>query len=278
MVIVAFYGRKGSFSEEGALKFAKNLRGVRYLECGKSIEEVFLAVNEGKADYGVVPVENSNHGIITKVYDLLLKRKGYIVGEVVLPIIQCLLAKTGATFDSLKKIYTHPAALSQCERFLRTYPKWEIDTTYGDTATCARLVAESKSVEIGAIGNKRAAEVYGLKVLQDNIQTGEKNFTRFFALCMKPLKGEKNKTSIAFKLRDGLNSLYWCISEFVKNDIKIVHISTRPSEEPFEYVIYLDYLGGPKDPKVKEAERTLFRLGRDITILGEYLAAPMPPF
>jgi len=274
MLKVAYYGEPGSFSEEGALKCFEHERVQKFVPCGKMMKRVFEKVISGEVDLGVVPVENSNAGIVNTTYDLLREEKVYVVKETILKIKQYLLANEGVTINQIKKVYSHPVAIQQCSRFLREHGFEVIDG--GDTASCAKKVKIENLTDAGAIGSKRSAEVYGLNILESNIQNDETNFTRFFVIGREPYKKKGNKTSIVFDLRNGLNSLYKCLGFFVKREIKIVKLESRPGPRPFEYIIYMDFLGYPHDAKEKDALHDLLFNCQNLKIIGNYMAATLP--
>src|SRR5712691_11753806 len=152
---IAYQGELGAFSEAAARRVNPD---AQLVPC-RSFEEVFDAVNAGPAGYGVLPIENSIGGSIHRNYDLLLEHELPIVAEVELPVVHHLLALAGATLEGLKRVYSHPQGLAQCERFLRTLKGVEIIATY-DTAGSAKLVADEKLEDAGAIASARAGDVF----------------------------------------------------------------------------------------------------------------------
>src|SRR5437660_2075192 len=162
---IAYQGELGAFSEAAA----RRVNAEADLVACRSFEEVFTAVSAGPAGYGVLPIENSIGGSIHRNYDLLLERTLPIVGEVELPVIHHLLALPGATLDGLRRVYSHPQGLAQCERFLRTLTNVEIIATY-DTAGSAKMVADTGALDAAAIASARAGEVFGLISLASSIQ------------------------------------------------------------------------------------------------------------
>ncbi|MDI6810272.1 MAG: prephenate dehydratase domain-containing protein [archaeon] len=273
-ITIGYYGNPGSFSEEGAFECFTE-QNVHFVPCGKSIEAVFSKVVIGEVDYGIVPVENSNHGIINETYDLLLQEKVYIVRETISRIQQSLLANKGVGIDQLKRVYSHVVAISQCKDFLKAHT-WEV-IPLGDTATCAEKIKKEKSQDAGAIASKRAAQFYDLEILED-IAVHNDIYTRFFGISKKLFESKGDKTSIALGLRDGLNSLYDYMGFFVKRDIKIVKLESRPiKNRPFEYILYMDFLGDPREGTVKDALNELLLASEFVKVLGTYKAATLPP-
>jgi prephenate dehydratase len=162
---IAFQGEPGAYSEAAALRFAP---GATTMPC-RSFDEVFAAVEEGRATLGILPMENSIGGSIHRNYDLLVEHELPIVGEVELPVEHCLLARPGVTAGDLKVVYSHPQALAQCEQYLQAMPGVEIIAVY-DTAGGAKMVADDPRTDVGAVASRRAAEVFGLEILAEAIQ------------------------------------------------------------------------------------------------------------
>src|SRR5580693_9034045 len=193
---IAYQGEPGAFSEAAARRIAPDA----VLVACRTFEEVFASVEAGPAGYGVVPIENSIGGSIHRNYDLLLENHLPIVGEVELPVIHHLLALPGASLERLRRVYSHPQGLAQCERFLRTLKGVEIIATY-DTAGSAKLVADEKRDDAAAIASARAGEVFGLTPLASSIQDFDDNITRFLVIGRRPFhEAVPDKTTIVFSL------------------------------------------------------------------------------
>src|SRR5881628_2336429 len=171
---IAYQGELGAFSEAAA----RRVHPDADLVACKSFEDVFAAVNAGPAGYGVLPIENSIGGSIHRNYDLLVEQQLPIVAEVELPVVHHLLALPGATLEGLRRVYSHPQGLAQCERFLRTLSNVEIVATY-DTAGSAKMVADAGMTDAGAIASQRAGDVFGLVSLAASVQDFDDNITRF---------------------------------------------------------------------------------------------------
>ena len=187
---IAYQGEPGAFSEAAARQVERR----RASSCrAASFEDVFDAVEAGPADYGVLPIENSIGGSIHRNFDLLLEHELPIVGEVELPVVHHLLALPGATMERVRRVYSHPQALAQCERFLRTLTGVEIIATY-DTAGSAKLIAEQQLEDAAAIASARAGEVFGLTPLHSSIQDFEHNITRFLVIGRRPLSATRRPT------------------------------------------------------------------------------------
>src|SRR5499426_3298936 len=162
---IAYQGEPGAFSEAAARRIVAD---AQLIAC-RTFEEVFASVEGGPAVYGVLPIENSIGGSIHRNYDLLLSHELTICGEVELPVVHHLLALPGATLDGLKRVYSHPQGLAQCERFLHSLSGVEIIATY-DTAGSAKMVADAGLFDAAAIASARAGEVFGLTPLASSIQ------------------------------------------------------------------------------------------------------------
>src|SRR5215472_7356877 len=180
---IAYQGEPGAFSEAAARRVDAD---AQLIPC-RSFEEVFSAVDAGPATHGVLPIENSIGGSIHRNYDLLVQHELPIVAEVELPVVHHLLALPGATLAGLRRVYSHPQGLAQCDRFLRTLAGVEIIATY-DTAGSAKMVADAGLTDAAAIASARAGEVFGLTSLVSSIQDFDDNITRFLVIGRRPLK------------------------------------------------------------------------------------------
>ncbi len=266
MTRVAFQGEKGAFSEEAVLKYFGE---VELLPC-RSLRDVFGAVAEGKTDFGVVPVENSQAGSINETYDLLLKYDLNIYGEVALEVNHCLMAPEGESLESIKTVYSHPQALAQCEEFLRKLGV-EIVPTY-DTAGSAKLVREKGLINCAAVASKRVSDIYRMQILAEDIQTIPSNYTKFFVISTGTSEyAERNKTSIVFATRNAPGALYHCLGAFATRGINLTKLESRPSkDEPWEYVFYVDLEGHMDDDVCGQALKALEEKTSFLKILGSY--------
>jgi len=263
---VAFQGERGAFSEDAVITFF----GDAELLPSKYIADVFEAVLENNVNFGVVPVENSQAGSINDTYDLLLGFPLNIVGEIHLRISHCLMALPGETLEGIKVIYSHPQALAQCEQFLRKL-KAEIVPTY-DTAGSAKRIKEAGLKGSAAVASKRAAQIYGLEILAEGIETNPNNYTRFFVISRKKAEpAPKSKTSLVFGTKNIPGALYGCLGAFANRNINLTKLESRPSrDKPWEYIFYVDFEGHIDDPVCKEALIELEQNTNFIKILGSY--------
>jgi arogenate/prephenate dehydratase len=266
-VRIAYQGEPGAYSEAAALRFIDH---AELLAC-ETFEQVFEAVVQGKATHGVLPVENSIGGSIHRNYDLLLEHDLPIVGEVQLVVTHNLMALPGTRIDDLTRIYSHPQALAQCERFLRALPRVAVEATY-DTAGSAKLVKEKQLVGAGAIASERAAQVFGLEILKAEIQDFSDNITRFLVVSRvadpDPLV---DKTTVVFSLPNEPGALFKALSVFALRDIDLTKIESRPIRgRPWEYLFYVDLPLGRHDLRCSRALIHLAEFARSMRTLGSY--------
>lgn len=271
---VAYQGVPGAYSESALLLHF----GAAAEPLGFAFsEQVFDAVEEGRADFGFVPVENSIAGSVGVNTDLLLERKVFAVAEAYLPIDHCLLAPPAARLEDVTAVYSHPIALAQCREFLqsrglRAVPEY-------DTAGAAELIAKRRIPGEAAIASRRSAEVYGLTVLAADIQTVKGNFTRFLAFRRGGEAPERRagKTSLAFSVHHHPGALLECLKLFADHSINLTKLESRPiPANPFEYSFFVDFLGGTEDAGVAAALAELRSAARHVKVLGSYPAAERP--
>ena len=264
---IAYQGEPGAFSEAAARKVDTD---AQLVPC-RSFEEVFDAVDAGPASYGIVPIENSIGGSIHRNYDLLLAHELNIVGEVELPVVHHLLALPGATLAGLKRVYSHPQGLAQCERFLRTLAGVEIIATY-DTAGSAKMVADGKLTDTAAIASARAGEIFGLTPLASSIQDFNDNITRFIVIGRRPL-GDKpaDKTTIVFSLPNEPGSLFKALSAFALRGVDLTKLESRPIPgRPWEYLFYVDLAAARDELPCNRALAHLAEFAPVLRTLGSY--------
>jgi prephenate dehydratase len=264
---IAYQGEPGAFSEAAARRVDPD---APLTPC-RSFDEVFDAVQEGKAAYGVLPIENSIGGSIHRNYDLLVERTLPIVGEVELPVVHHLLALPGATLDGLRRVYSHPQGLAQCERFLRTLANVEIIATY-DTAGSAKMVADAGLKDAGAIASARAGDVFGLVSLAASVQDFDDNITRFLVVGGTPLPNRvADKTSIVFTLPNEPGSLFKALSVFALRGISLTKLESRPIQgRPWEYLFYVDLAAARDEVACTKALAHLGEFAPMLRTLGTY--------
>ncbi len=264
---VAFQGETGAYSEEAAFQFFGPSIQVKPCE---SLDNVFKAVEQGEVQFGVVPAENSIEGSISRTYDLLLESSLRAWGEIELRIIHCLIASPESRLDLIKRVYSHPQALGQCHAFLK-HLDCELISTY-DTAGSVKMIKEQGITDGAAIAGTRAAEIYGMKILAQEIEDNPNNFTRFFILAKhdSPPTGN-DKTSVVFSVRHRPGALYEFLKELASKNINLTKIESRPTRQrPWEYNFYLDFDGHHEDKAAREALDSLERTSLFVKVLGSY--------
>jgi prephenate dehydratase len=268
--IVAFQGEPGAYSQEAIFQHFGSR--VETLAC-PSFEEIFVAVETGRAGYGLLPVENSQAGSITQAYDLLLEHDLRAVGEVKLRVRHCLLAPPGITLADVRRVRSHPQALAQCERYLKNRG-WQAMPAY-DTAGAARELAADPEPGMAAIASALAGQIYGLEVLDAGIEDSPDNTTRFFVLGREePPPAARNKTSIVFATLHQPGALHSALGEFASRGINLTKIESRPRRNrPWHYVFYVDLEGHWQDASVHRALSSLLARTAFIKLLGSYPAA-----
>ncbi|MBI3961676.1 MAG: prephenate dehydratase [Deinococcus sp.] len=269
---VAFQGENGAYSQLAVYQFFGE--GTPTVAC-RTLEDLFQAILEQAATHGALPVENSLAGSINKAYDLLLEHDLHVVGEVFLRVRHALLAAPGTELAQLKRVYSHPQALAQCEGFLARHG-FEAVPEY-DTAGAARNLARNGQAGTGVIASELAASLYGLAVLARGIEDLPFNYTRFFMLgTQEPARRDPSKTSLVFATRHRPGDLYEALGEFARRGINLTKLESRPRRNrPWNYVFYVDFEGHWEEPHVSEALVHLLRKASFVKIIGSYPAAVM---
>lgn len=273
MTAVVYSGEPGAFAEDAALAAFGDVerRGVT------GFRSVFDEVAAGAADVGVVPIENLLGGTVRENYDLLLEHDLEVVGEVVVPVRLCLAALPGQGIDDVRRVYSHIQALGQAERFLRTRP-WELLTTY-NTAGAARRIADAREMGAAAVLSPRAAALFGLDILADDIADVPDNRTRFLALARPgasvpawcaPL-GDGRRTLLAFGVRNEPGTLLAALRVFASRGVNLSRLESRPSRAArWEYVFWVDLDADASAPGVTDALEELRAEAAMVRVLGSY--------
>ncbi len=265
---IVFQGTEGAYSQAAMEKyFGKDINSVHV----QTFRDAMEAIEEGSADFAVLPIENSSAGAVSEVYDLLVEFENYIVGEVILPIHHTLAGLPGTKLEEIERVYSHPQALMQCAKFLDEYRDWQ-QISVANTAVAAKKVLEDQVKTKAAICSAYAAEYYGLEVLVDEINFSESNSTRFIVVTnQKIFLKEAQKISICFELSHESGSLYHLLSHFIYNDLNMTKIESRPVEgRNWEYRFFVDFDGNMADGAVKNAIRGLREEAVNLKILGNY--------
>ncbi len=268
--VVAYQGEPGAYSEQGARTL---LPDAEHLPL-PTLRAVFEAVEVGRADVGVVPVENSQAGTINDTYDLLLKHGLHVVGETIVRVDHCLLALPGTSLDDVTEVISHPQALAQCEEFLHALGV-QIRAEY-DTAGAARRVVEDKLTTTACVASATAARLHGLDVLAERIQTYPDNHTRFAALSRSPEPlSEPDACALAFGVGHVAGSLYRCLGAFARRQLSLSKLESRPRPgRPWEYVFYAEVQAPAGAAAMIEALSELGAQATFVRLLGTYASAP----
>ncbi|MBI2836334.1 MAG: prephenate dehydratase [Chloroflexi bacterium] len=266
-ITVAFQGELGAYSEGAAFQFFGHSVSVKPCE---TLDEVFRSVEASEVQYGIVPIENSLEGSISRVYDLLLDSSLRVCGETEYRVSHCLIANPGVKLEKIKQVYSHPQALGQCQAYLR-HMKFEIVPTY-DTAGSVKMIKEKGIAAGAAIASARAAEIYGMDILAREIEDNPNNFTRFFVLAKEDSAPTGNdKTSIVFAVKHRPGALFEFLKELAGRKINLTKIESRPTrQKPWEYNFYLDFEGHRLDPAPREVLEHLKDSVIFLKVLGSY--------
>lgn len=265
---VVFQGAEGAYSQAAMLQYFG--KGINCFHVD-TFRDAMIAIDEGSADFAVLPIENSTAGIVSEIYDLLTEFENYIVGEQIIKIEHCLMAVPGTRLEDIKTVYSHPQSLMQSARFLNTHENWK-QISMQNNAFAARKVAEDKDPSQVAIASEHAAELYGLEILKKGVNQSNTNSTRFIIVTNQKvfLKNAK-KVSICFEIPHESGSLYHMLSHFIYNNLNMNRIESRPIEgRNWEYRFFIDFDGNLSDGAVKNALRGLREEARNMRILGNY--------
>ena len=263
---VVYQGVPGAYSEQACLDFFGEDVNTSGLE---QFEDCFLALREGRADYAVLPIENSSTGAIRQIYDLLTQYECYMVGETTVRVEHCLLAPKGASLDTITHVYSHEQGLFQCERYLNAHPNWK-QVPQADTAGSAQMVARSGDITKAAICSARAAELYGLTILAQAINHNTQNTTRFVVVSPRlELRPGADKISTLFVLPHEAGSLHEVLTVFNVHGLNLVKLESRPlPEQSWQYMFFLEFTGAPDDPAVGDALHELAQTTGEFRVLG----------
>jgi len=273
MLTVAFQGIKGAYSESAIYNFFGS--NAQTLACN-TLEEIFEAVETGRADRGMLPVENALTGAVPRVYELLLERDLRIRAEVILHIQHTLMAAPGVKLADLKRVRSTIHSLNQCEKLINRHQLKKVSSL--DTAGSARDLAANPEPDLGVIASRLAADIYKLDILEESIEDAPFNYTRFFVLGNEdPPRAQRSKTSLIFTARHLPGSLYHCIGEFAERNLNLTKIESRPRRNrPWQYLFFLDFEGHWQEPVAEAALLGLLRRAGFVKMLGSYPMATTP--
>ncbi|MBR3608052.1 MAG: prephenate dehydratase [Lachnospiraceae bacterium] len=264
---VVFQGAKGAYSQIAMEEFfTKEVDSFSV----DTFRQAMCALEEGSADYAVLPIENSTAGIVSEIYDLLVEFENYIVGEQVVKIEHCLLGLPEAEMEDIDVVYSHPQSLMQSAAFLEKQPWQQISLL--NNAFAAQKVQEDKKKNQAAIASEKAGQLYGLKVLEKGVNQAENNCTRFIVVAgRKIFRKQADKISLCFEIPHKSGSLYHILSHFIYNDLNMTKIESRPiPERSFEYRFFIDFDGNLEYSAVRNALRGLREETTNLKILGNY--------
>jgi len=265
---VGFQGVLASFSHEALIDyFGHEAEALNF----DTFKDVFQGLKDGKINYGVLPIENSSTGGILEVYDLLRDYGFYIVGEKCIKVNHNLLGVKGASLNDIKEVYSHSQAFMQSSRFLDKHKNWRL-IPYLNTARSAKYVSEENDKSRASIASKKAAELYGLEILSENINYNTNNYTRFIIISRnEECNKNENKISILITLPHEPGSLYKVLKYFEENNLNMTKIESRPMvDRSWQYFFYIDFYGNILEQNTQEALRGIENESVYFKLLGKY--------
>lgn len=265
---VAYLGPRATFTHMACMqKFGSS---AQYIPV-HSIKEVFNEVERGRANFGVVPIENTTEGVVNHTLDMFIDSNLVIYGEVLQEVSHHLMSKTGVA-EEVKKICSHPQAIAQCRNWLETHMPHVSVSEVASTARAAEMCQEDGT--IAAIASELAAQLYGLKVIKARIEDNMNNFTRFLVLSQKPpQRTGKDKTSLMLSIKDKVGALYDLLRPFASHGISMTKIESRPSRrKAWEYIFFVDVEGHMEEERVSRAIEEIKGRCLFMKILGSYPA------
>lgn len=264
---VVFQGAEGAYSQAAMVQYFGDEVNSFHVD---TFRDAMLAIDEGSADFAVLPIENSSAGIVSEIYDLLVEFENYIVGEQIIPIQHCLLASPGTKKEDIQTVYSHAQSLMQSSHYLQD-AGWQ-QISMKNNAFAAQKVAEEKKTNQAAIASEYAAKVYGLEVLEKGVNDLKDNSTRFIIVTnQKVFAKEAQKISLCFEVNHESGALYHALSHLIYNGLNMSKIESRPlTGRNWEYRFFVDFEGNLEDSAVKNALRGLREETRNMKILGNY--------
>jgi prephenate dehydratase len=267
--VVAFQGEHGAYSEQAVRQHFGPDATTRPT---RTFLDILAALQDGRAQFGMLPVENSLAGTVLPAYDLLVDYDLHIQAEVIVRVEHCLMAPPGTPLSDISRVISHPQALGQCEQTLRRMRLEPVE--YYDTAGAARDLAANPQPGTAAIAGALAAETYGLEVLVHHLEDQDFNFTRFFVLGLTPPeRRDPSKTSIILTTRHVPGALYEAMGELARRGINMTKIESRPRRNrPWHYLFYVDFEGHEEDEDIKQALLGILKHASFLKVLGSYPA------
>lgn len=246
-VTVACQGGEGSYSQQAASR----LFLFPTITFKPSFDDVFSAVEKGECRYGVLPIENSNAGSVTAVYDLMVRHRFHIVKAIRQRIDHVLLGNRGAALSGIREVLSHPQALAQCSRFLLEHPEMK-PVSGSNTALSAKELAESGRLDLAVIASRSCAELYGLDIIDEGVADSPMNYTRFIVISKTPeIYSDAKKFTIQMSLPHKPGTLYYVMAKFAAININLTKLENRPIPgSDFEMQFTFDFEASPSDPQV----------------------------
>ena len=271
---VVYQGEPGAYSEEAARRFFGKQVQAKGLY---KFEDTFEALAKGEADYAVLPIENSSTGAIRQVYDLLETYHYFFVGETTVQINHALMALPGTRLEDIDTVYSHEQGLFQCERFLGMHPEWRT-IAQADTAGSAKMVAELKDPHKAAICSTLAAEIYGLDILKERINTNVRNTTRFIVVSPQAeLREERDKICISITTAHNSGALHNVLTVFAVHGINLMRLESRPiPEHNWEYMFFIEFTGDLLTAEIDAVIHEISLMAGDLRVLGNFKSNLIP--
>ncbi|MBQ7067393.1 MAG: prephenate dehydratase [Lachnospiraceae bacterium] len=265
---IVFQGAEGAYSQAAMAEYFGGNTNNFHVD---TFREAMVAIAENRADYAVLPIENSTAGSVNEIYDLLVEFDNCIVGEQIIKIEHCLLAVEGTKLEDIKTVYSHPQSLMQSAKFLNEHSGWR-QISMQNNAFAAMKVAKEQDKTQAAIASAYAGEVNGLTILKQGVNHSDTNSTRFIIVTKKNIFVKNaGKVSVCFEIPHESGSLYHMLSHFIYNDLNLTKIESRPIEgRNWEYRFFLDFEGNLLDSGVQNALKGLQAETAKMKILGNY--------
>lgn len=267
-VRVVYQGVEGAYSHEATLRYFGEDVDAYHVQFW---EDAMKEVEAGRADYAVLPIENSSAGAVSDNYDLLIKYHNYIVAEIFIPVRHALLGLKEAEIADITTVYSHPQALMQCSKYLNGHREWDQISMENTAAAAKKILNEGKKYQ-AAVASEIAGKLYGLKVLEPAINHNKDNTTRFIILSREAVyREDASKVSISFELPHKSGSLYNMLSNFIYNNVNMRMIESRPiAGRNWEYRFFVDIEGKLSDAPIQNALKGIEEEASNMRILGNY--------
>lgn len=265
---VVYQGVEGAYSHAATMQYFGEDVDAYHV---KTWEDAMNDVESGKADYAVIPIENSSAGAVVDNYDLMMNHHNVIVAETCVPVDHALLGLPEASLEDVQRVYSHPQALMQCSRYLNARKDWQ-QISVENTAVAAKKIIEDQDVHQAAVASQTAGKLYGLKVLASSINHNHSNTTRFLILAKDRIyQKDASKVSICFELPHKSGSLYNMLGNFIYNGVNMMMIESRPIlGRNWEYRFFVDIEGNLSDASIQNSLKSISEEAANMRILGNY--------